>query len=235
MAHWLLTFGLWISAIIPFIIAGYFHRRAVRWQDVFLFVCLFILDVVLMVLVMNYLHFRTEMPWHLKLVSMAWALCFIFLYRSLRLKDYGVTLHLLPGSLRPVVFVFIVTTVGLLVYFGGAFTHASIERIAFEATLPGIAEELTFRGIFLALLNRAYGKTWNFFGARIGWGAIITTVLFAIMHGVLIDESFGFHFMWFPVCITGFFGAIFCWMRERTDSVFPGMIAHNVFNVVSIV
>ncbi len=75
-------------------------------------------------------------------------------------------------------------------------------------------EELTYRGLGYSLLER-YGR----------WPAIIAVgLLFGLAHGLI--ESL-------PVLVA--FGAVLAWIRSRTDSVFPGMVLHSLFNLVALV
>jgi membrane protease YdiL (CAAX protease family) len=81
-------------------------------------------------------------------------------------------------------------------------------------TLVPFVEELTFRGLGFYLL-RPYGK----------WVAILGTgLLFGLSHGLLLS---------LPILII--FGCVLAWLRERTDSVVPGMVLHGTFNLVALV
>ncbi len=75
-------------------------------------------------------------------------------------------------------------------------------------------EELTYRGLGYSLLER-YGR----------WPAIILVgLLFGLAHGLI--ESL-------PVLAV--FGGVLAWIRSRTDSVYPGMLLHSLFNLVALV
>jgi membrane protease YdiL (CAAX protease family) len=81
-------------------------------------------------------------------------------------------------------------------------------------TLVPFVEELTFRGLGFSLL-RPYGK----------WVAIVGTgVLFGLSHGLLLA---------LPIIIV--FGCVLAWIREQTDSVYPGMLLHATFNLIALV
>jgi membrane protease YdiL (CAAX protease family) len=81
-------------------------------------------------------------------------------------------------------------------------------------TLVPFVEELTFRGLGFYLL-RPYGR----------WVAILGTgVLFGLSHGLVLS---------LPIIII--FGWVLAWIRERTDSVVPGMFLHGTFNLVALV
>jgi membrane protease YdiL (CAAX protease family) len=81
-------------------------------------------------------------------------------------------------------------------------------------TVVPFVEEVTFRGLGFYLL-RPYGA----------WFAIVGTgVLFGLSHGLLIA---------LPIIIV--FGCVLGWLREKTHSVFPGMVLHSAFNLIALV
>jgi membrane protease YdiL (CAAX protease family) len=85
---------------------------------------------------------------------------------------------------------------------------------AIVCTLVPFVEELTFRGLGFYLL-RPYGK----------WVAILGTgVLFGLSHGLVLA---------LPIIVA--FGCVLAWIRERTDSVVPGMVLHGAFNLIALV
>ena len=81
-------------------------------------------------------------------------------------------------------------------------------------TVVPFVEEVTFRGLGFYLL-RPFGT----------WFAIVGTgVLFGLSHGLLIA---------LPIIIV--FGCVLGWLREKTNSVFPGMVLHSAFNLIALV
>lgn len=81
-------------------------------------------------------------------------------------------------------------------------------------TLVPISEEIVFRGLGYSLLA-PFGQ----------WPAILGIgLLFGLSHGLVLL---------LPVIV--FFGCLLAWVRSRTDSVFPGMVAHGVFNLIALV
>ncbi|WP_410209089.1 CPBP family intramembrane glutamic endopeptidase [Aquirhabdus sp.] len=110
----------------------------------------------------------------------------------------------------------------------------SVETILFEATLPGIDEELLFRGILLTTLTAAFGKPWKIAGIAIGWGAIPIVIIFGLAHGIEVANS-GAPFLLSTLVsvITGIMGALLLWIKERTGSIWIAVIIHNLANVLS--
>jgi membrane protease YdiL (CAAX protease family) len=81
--------------------------------------------------------------------------------------------------------------------------------------LAPIVEELTFRGIGFTLLGSRYGT----------WVAILGTgVLFGAAHGLL--EA---------LPVLAFFGVAVGYLRDRTRSIYPGMLLHSSFNALALV
>jgi uncharacterized protein len=80
--------------------------------------------------------------------------------------------------------------------------------------LAPFIEELLFRGVGFTLLRR-YG---------FAVAAIVTAVAWGLAHGLLVGLL-----VLIPL------GLALAWLRERTDSVVPGMIVHAVFNAVALV
>lgn len=82
------------------------------------------------------------------------------------------------------------------------------------ALVAPFAEELLFRGLGVSLLYPRLGK----------WATIIAIgVAFGLYHGLVeaLPEL-------------ALFGSALAWLRLRTGSVFPGMLAHAAFNAVGL-
>jgi membrane protease YdiL (CAAX protease family) len=91
----------------------------------------------------------------------------------------------------------------------GAF---AVNLLAFAVIGP-IVEELTFRGLGFHLLER-FGHT-----AAI----VVIGIMFGLWHGLI--EAL-------PVLVV--FGTGLAFLRSRTDSVYPGMVLHAVFNASAL-
>ena len=75
--------------------------------------------------------------------------------------------------------------------------------------LAPVVEELTYRGLGFTLLA-PYGA----------WVAILGTgVLFGAAHGLVAG-----------LLVLSIFGVVVGWLRAKTDSVYPSMLLHGVFN-----
>jgi membrane protease YdiL (CAAX protease family) len=79
--------------------------------------------------------------------------------------------------------------------------------------LAPVVEELTYRGLGFSLV-----RPWGVVVA-----VVVTGLLFGLTHGLLIGLP-----------VLAFFGLVVCWLRAKTDSVYPGMLLHSTFNAVAL-
>ncbi len=57
---------------------------------------------------------------------------------------------------------------------------ADFETIAFQWTMPSIDEELFYRGVLLLMMNEAFTRRVTILGAPIGYGGLLTSLLFGL-------------------------------------------------------
>ena len=82
------------------------------------------------------------------------------------------------------------------------------------AVIAPFVEELTFRGAGQSLL--AFLGRW--------WSIILVGVAFGLAHGLV--EA---------LLVLVPFGIALAWLRDRTDSVIPGMFVHGLFNATALI
>lgn len=97
----------------------------------------------------------------------------------------------------------------------------SLETWLYQATLPGLVEEVLFRGVLLALLDRAFVARRVVLGASIGWGGVVVTVVFVALHGLDVAALFGV----LPAAL------LYLWLRARTGSLVLPVVVHNLWNL----
>ncbi|MBI5447250.1 MAG: CPBP family intramembrane metalloprotease [Gammaproteobacteria bacterium] len=102
------------------------------------------------------------------------------------------------------------------------------QSILFQFLMPGLGEEFVFRGVFLAILNQHLGKQWSLFNIKFGWGAIIVTYLFTIVHVITCDshQSVAFLQIFMPLLA----GLILVVIREKTGSLWPCVLFHSLID-----
>ena len=97
--------------------------------------------------------------------------------------------------------------------------------ILFQATLPGLDEEMMY-GVLFTLLVGALGKPLSVAGIRIGWGGLPIVAFFGVAHGLSTDT---------PASIVAatVIGAGFVWLKVRTSSIWVAVIVHNLAKIGS--
>ncbi|WOE76611.1 CPBP family intramembrane glutamic endopeptidase, BDIM_20840 family [Alterisphingorhabdus coralli] len=174
-----------------------------------------------------------EWNWQGKLLALAATLAIaalpVFGWRRM-----GLTLLQEPGSLKaaiPVAALYCAFFVVLALVFSGG--QPSGEEIAFQLTMPGLEEELFYRGTLLFALDQAFTGSKRFLGVDWGWGAILSCFLFGMGHAFgFADGSFFFD----PVimALTAIPSLIAVWLRLRTGSVLLPVLLHNFGNSFSL-
>lgn len=149
-------------------------------------------------------------------------------------QDFGLINQYEKGSIRSLTIAFICVAVFMngLMYLSDGFKGANLEAILFQATMPGITEELLYRGILLGLFNNFFHKRRTFFGVEMGLGVLITSLLFGLAHGLVFDRALNFHFDIVTLVFTSLLGFLFAYSKERSGSIIPGVLGHNLINTM---
>lgn len=225
------TFALFIA------FAERLGRRPVRWR--WLAVALALLlgywaAVVAGAAVQSGLPFAGGLRWNWvgKAISTGVTLVATFAVLRGAALEAGLTLRARSGSLRPAL-----TVTGALCaasWIAEALAadgrDMSAERLAFQALMPGLDEELFFRGLFLAVLTRALPDRGRLFGAPVGPADAVVAFVFAAGHGVGWGPA-GATLDLPAFALTGGLGAGLLWLRRRTGSLLAPIAAHNLINL----
>lgn len=137
----------------------------------------------------------------------------------------------LPGALL-VSALLVVIFGGLAIWMGGE--GGTAEDFAFQLSMPGIEEEIFYRGVLLLMFNEAFGRPLRLLGAPIGWAAVLTSLTFGLDHACGYSDG-AFSFDALTLALTGGPALILVWLREKTGSVLLPILLHNYANTVSMV
>lgn len=118
---------------------------------------------------------------------------------------------------------------GLALYFPGQ--PADADTLAFQMTMPGLDEELFYRGVLLMMLNEAFGRPLSVLGAPMGWGALVSSTAFGLTHALGYADG-GFSFDAMAMALTGGPALLLVWIREKTGSVVLPILLHNFGNSI---
>lgn len=108
---------------------------------------------------------------------------------------------------------------------------ADADTLAFQLTMPGLDEELFYRGVLLLMLNEAFGRPLRVLGAPMGWGALLSCLAFGLVHA-LGYEAGGFSLDPMTLALTGGPAVLLVWLREKTGSLLLPVVLHNFANSI---
>jgi len=95
--------------------------------------------------------------------------------------------------------------------------------VGYHLFFVAIPEEFFYRGYIQTRLDETFRPKWNILGAKLGWGWIITCVVFALGHSLV-------EFQWWHFAIF-FPSLVFGWMRARTGGIIAGALFHAWSNI----
>lgn len=173
-----------------------------------------------------------EWNWQGKLAALAATLAIAAL-PIFGLRRIGLTWSQEPGSLKaalPFAAAYCALFVILALVFPSG--EASAEDIAFQLTMPGLEEELFYRGILLFALDQAFRGRKRMLGVDWGWGAVLSCLLFGMAHAFGYADG-GFTFDFFTMALTAIPSFIAVWLRLRTGSLLLPILLHNFGNSIS--
>lgn len=123
----------------------------------------------------------------------------------------------------------------MLVTFSNLSQKAPLENpitgFIFYLFFLGLGEEILFRGYIQSRLNEVFGRPFKFFGVPWGWGLVIASVIFGLMHMINIGSltiagSWQLEPWW--GLWTFFAGFISGFVREKTGSIVAPTILHGL-------
>lgn len=163
----------------------------------------------------------TQLATGAALVGLAWGR-----HPLLSAKGLGLTLRQAHGSLPwSLAGIAALIALGLLpggVDGGSGEPPADAAGWLYHLTLPGIEEELMYRGLLLALLAAALGGS----PKALGWAAVLATMVFALAHGVFPDGA-AIGLDPFMIGFTAVAGLVLAGMRLKSGSLLLPAIGHN--------
>jgi membrane protease YdiL (CAAX protease family) len=107
------------------------------------------------------------------------------------------------------------------------------ETLLFQATLPGIDEEIGYRAIMLGLLSTLLVDKFKVFNLYLHYPAIwIIGILFGLIHALKLTTDWSLTFNTIHFMKTFILGVAWSWMTLKTRSIILPMISHNLSNFI---
>lgn len=231
---------LWILLISPFIVIAHFKSEKSNLKYLGFFILYFLADVFLQASGKQLVDIDLKFNWAGKILSLILGLIIIFSVSKEERIKIGFTSKISSKSNLKF---------GLLLFFGFTFFDIifklilfpkggtfNLETFLFQATMPGLTEEILFRGISLWLLDKAFAPKWNYRGVTFGWAFVIVTVLFGVSHGAVLDQDLHLKFdvvtMVYLTVISSFSVGV---LRMFSGNLMYAILGHNTINLINAV
>lgn len=240
MAAALLTYMCIALIVFSLLILIQQKSLFVRRSYLALFLAVFFIDN-LMILVTNRFSSLQIIPntiwegflicsWSGKLYSIVCMIVLLFLTRKMLGKqDVGLTFHQNPGSVLPAcTAILILSAWALLVGISSPKGVLDIQTLIYLAIMPGLNEELVYRGILFAILMKILTGNSTRSISSVRWSAILTSLLFGLLHGFWFDDHLTVHIEAIAFRNAAFSGLVFAWLRTRTGSLVLPVAAHGM-------
>ena len=220
---------------LPLCALAYFQKIKLLKILPLFFLFLFIEEMALNIL-RGATFFHWQWNWQGKFLELIWPLILVFVLKKFTAKEVG---YLLPKLkldwLIGLSLGIIVALIGIVIdkLTANHPDRLTLEGFFFQLSMPGLAEEAVYRGVFLALFNRYFPRPLIFLSAKLGWGAILSSLIFMAVHIVCYLPKEGeIFFNWQAALPTFIMGMVLVWLRERAESIWPSVILHNVANTL---
>lgn len=225
---------------VPLLVIAIYRKSLLPLIAAALFFAAFSFDEILVLLpkILNLLSFKWN--WEGKFLEFLWPFPVIYLFGWLTPKEVGLNQptkggFLLAGALGVLFTIFELTM--MLLFDVLPIKMFNLETVLFQLTMPGLAEEIVYRGVLLTILNRYLGRPWHLFKTNFGWGAILVTIAFIAVHVITYVPAkntivWNFDYINLDFLLVAL---ILVFLREKTGSIWPSILFHNVVNGLIIV
>jgi|SRR3989338_7651548 len=95
--------------------------------------------------------------------------------------------------------------------------------VLYQLLMVALPEEFFFRGYLQSTLNRIWPKRWKILGTWVGPAWLVTALVFAFAHSVVILRWWHFS-IFFPALLFG-------WLREKTGTLTAPILWHAFANI----
>jgi uncharacterized protein len=238
----LANLGIYLAIVLLLVSPALFRKQTRGWAIVVIIVVLG--DLIALFGGGSYQHAVFGHAWHYNWMGKGFSLAFglivaiiLIASRKFRSRELGLSFLQAPGTgraLLTVVLPFLILLVVLAAMSRGSKDH-SLETLLFQATMPGLTEELFFRGILLALFDRMFAARFRVFGAELSYGAIATSLMFGLGHVVTFHAKGIPHVDIGHGIMTTVVALLLVWIRCRSRSLVLPVVLHNLGNTIHLI
>jgi uncharacterized protein len=223
-----------ILLTMPFMII--FIKDKSHFKTYGLFVIIFISHQVIVRLPMQYTQLQIthgQLNWTGKLFGIIFGvLVYIIIRKKISPYDFIKIEQRLQYIQITIIATVLTTCTAFFSYFDSSITMDR-EILLYQLTMPGLDEEIMFRAISLGLLLTCLKENIKIGQFNFGSPSIlIIGILFGLLHGLTLTDSFSFKFDYLYFLSTFIFGYIWSWITLKSKSILQPLVSHNVSNFI---
>ncbi|WP_158091380.1 CPBP family intramembrane glutamic endopeptidase [Tenacibaculum holothuriorum] len=172
-----------------------------------------------------------KMNWTGKLFSISLSVFFLIFYKKYYLRDYYINFKQNKGSLKTgIVSILLLVIFASLLSLKAKPSSLNLEILSYQLTMPGLDEELAYRGIMLGLLSQILVPHISYKKFKISPSILITSILFGLIHSLYLKDGFKLTFNSYYFCITFLTGFLQGYITHKTGSLLFAILGHNLYN-----
>ncbi|BAO76562.1 CPBP family intramembrane glutamic endopeptidase [Winogradskyella sp. PG-2] len=227
----------WVIFIAFILIPIIIYRNKVNWKWIGLAVGIFLLHKIVLFLGVDGTYpdlIPGRYNWEGKIAAIIFLIfCSYILFPKkhgewgLRLSQNGIAKK---AGIVATIFTALIA-VGLAWFYFSGIKKGDVSDWLYQLSMPGIEEEIYYRGIMLLILDRAFLQKWKFAKVNWSWGAIIMIGMFYFTHVIHVDSNWNTVIIWGDF-LPGFYGLLLMYIRLATGSLVFPIILHGWINVV---
>lgn len=222
---------LQVLVLIPFAIFFLKEKSKLNFGRIFIFgFCYIVYQIFLVLPKLNstFDFIKSSWNWDGKIFGIICGIVFYFIFRNYFLENDFFTLKQNKENFKPALIGAVsIILLSAIVWFLLGKSDFDTETLAFQLTVPGIDEEIMFRGILLGLLATSLKDKILFLGNP---SILITAILFGFMHALTLNKNFAIDFEPIYFLQTGLAGYIWGWITIKSRSILLAILSHNFSN-----
>ncbi|GET46676.1 CPBP family intramembrane glutamic endopeptidase [Capnocytophaga felis] len=221
---------LQVALLLPFAILFLKEKSKISFIRLLIFVGCYMVYQLFIVLpkILEFDIVESRWNWEGKALGVICGIgCYLFFRRYFRENDFF-TIRQNKENFKPSLIVAVgVVLLSTVVWFLLGKSEFDVETLAFQISLPGVDEEIIFRGILLGLLASSLKEKTAFVGNP---SVLLTAILFGFMHGLTLDKNYAVDFDFIYFIQTAFAGYLWGWITLKSRSILLAILSHNFSN-----
>jgi membrane protease YdiL (CAAX protease family) len=175
---------------------------------------------------------KSSWNWDGKILGILFGLICFFIFKNKFIKYNFFKIRQERENIKKTLVVsIIIIFITAIMWFILGESEFDIETLVFQLIIPGIDEEIMYRGVLLGLLMSCI-KDKIFFRDYIG--ILIIAILFGFIHAFQLNDGYSIYFDWIYFIQTSFFGFVLGWITIKSRSILLAIIVHNLSNFLGV-